>query len=393
MTGTRGSSRALRFTCVVKQLVPYRIPFFHLLATLPGWDVVFLLDRPVAAQDKELLREFPLRSRVIRPNVKLPSRRFTQSRFPRYFPLGLLFMLLRERPHVILLPEYSLQSMICLLYALVFRCRTLMWCSLTGLDERVSFSGQQLLRSVMRRCVSAFVCYSVHARDYLLAKGVPAEKCFIAENCSDVEFFAKSYERKPAVSPARPVMIAYAGALSAAKGVGHLFEALARITAKPWELAIAGSGPLDAELRAMALALRGHRVVFHGPLSREALIPFYRKADILVLPTQSDVWAHVIDEAMAMGCVAVSSRQAIAALEHIEDGTNGFLFPYGDTGRLAEVLGGIIDDPCSIREVGDRARDAMRSHTERQTLAGFEEALRYIMSNAAGRTRRLALPL
>ncbi|CBK75310.1 Glycosyltransferase [Butyrivibrio fibrisolvens 16/4] len=48
-------------------------------------------------------------------------------------------------------------------------------------------------------------------------------------------------------------------------------------------------------------------------------------ADVFVLMTREDIWGLVINEALSVGTPIVSTNKCVAAVETIEDGTNGYI--------------------------------------------------------------------
>jgi glycosyltransferase involved in cell wall biosynthesis len=96
------------------------------------------------------------------------------------------------------------------------------------------------------------------------------------------------------------------GSLIERKGHDLVIEAL---RGRPgWRLLIAGSGPLRAEL--LALARRtgvADRVRFLGEVPHARLPNLYAAADVLVLASSREGWANVLLEAMACGTPAVAT--------------------------------------------------------------------------------------
>ena len=88
---------------------------------------------------------------------------------------------------------------------------------------------------------------------------------------------------------------------------------------------------------------------------------YYKAADLLVLPTESDVWGLVINEAMACGLPVVTTNRCVAGLELVEDGINGYLVPVNDREALAEKLRLVLS--ADYREMGERSLEKIRPYT------------------------------
>ena len=84
--------------------------------------------------------------------------------------------------------------------------------------------------------------------------------------------------------------------------------------------------------------LGAENVHFVGFLKKDKLAEYYRAADLFALPTQTDVWGLVINEAMAQGLPIVTTDRCVAGLELIRSGENGFLIPKDDQTALTEAV-------------------------------------------------------
>ena len=110
---------------------------------------------------------------------------------------------------------------------------------------------------------------------------------------------------------APPFTFAYVGRLSSEKSPGMALRALAlaraslpRVGSPTLALALAGTGPMEAYLRAMAIHLNvSDCVSFVGQAGGEGLVEHLERADALLFPSlrpQSETFGYVAIEAMAM---------------------------------------------------------------------------------------------
>jgi glycosyltransferase involved in cell wall biosynthesis len=108
-----------------------------------------------------------------------------------------------------------------------------------------------------------------------------------------------------------------------------------------------------------------------GFVSQSELPSYYHAADILVLPSESEPWGLVVNEAMAAGVLPVVSDKVGAAPDLVR-GT-GEVFPCGDVPALAAALGRAL-----LRIKDPQVPGQMRQHVARfglePTAAGFEQA-------------------
>jgi glycosyltransferase involved in cell wall biosynthesis len=151
------------------------------------------------------------------------------------------------------------------------------------------------------------VCQAL--KDVLVELGVPEERVTVLRNGVDLQQFQPPADR--AVLRER-LKIQGTTLLS----VGHLIErkghdlVIAALEYLPnTRLLIAGDGPEDVSLRALACAHGvAARVTFLGAIKHDQLRDYYGAVDILVLASSREGWANVLLEAMACGTPVVASN-------------------------------------------------------------------------------------
>lgn len=168
-----------------------------------------------------------------------------------------------------------------------------------------------------------------------------------------------------------PVLL-FAGKLSPIKRPLDLIRATALLgqgTSSPPQLLIAGGGELEASCRAEAAKL-GVAAHWAGFLNQSQLGQAYAAADCLVLPSASESWGLVVNEAMATGLPAVLSDGVGCAPDLVKPGLTGETFPVSDVPALAAALGRAIQyarDPAT--------RQACRQQVSRFTFQAASAGL------------------
>jgi glycosyltransferase involved in cell wall biosynthesis len=118
------------------------------------------------------------------------------------------------------------------------------------------------------------------------------------------------------------------------------------------EVVMIGTGPLEAEARAMAGGA-GRQVRFTGWLQD----PWaeIRASDILVLPSVWEGLPFLLLEALDRGLAVVASDIA-GNRAALGDGAHGALFPVGDDAALAAILARALDDTGPLRAMAAEGR-------------------------------------
>ncbi len=99
-----------------------------------------------------------------------------------------------------------------------------------------------------------------------------------------------------------------------------------------------------------------------------------------LVPSTWDVFNFTAVEAMASGRPTIVSTGA-GASELVEDGVNGYLFPAGDAGTLADVLDRVMSEsPERLAEIGQAAQQTVRSALDpvkiaQQRMAAYQAAI------------------
>jgi glycosyltransferase involved in cell wall biosynthesis len=110
-------------------------------------------------------------------------------------------------------------------------------------------------------------------------------------------------------------------------------------------LVIAGTGPEEAALRALAAELGvADRVRFAGRLERDAMAALLRESDVAINPSRVDNMPNSVLEALASGLPVVSTR--VGGVPHnVQDGTTALLIPPADPAAIAAAVGRLLDNP------------------------------------------------
>ncbi|MGM9589481.1 MAG: glycosyltransferase family 4 protein [Faecousia sp.] len=203
--------------------------------------------------------------------------------------------------------------------------------------------------------------------DYLVHYGAKAESVFQYP-------FTSLWEREiPAAVPAPPEkqslreklamsekkIVLYVGRFDPKKGMDDLLRVTPEVDREAGIYFIGGE-PTEEHL-AFCRENNLEHVHFVGFQKKEALQSYYRAADLLVLPTHSDVWGLVINEAMAQGLPIVTTDKCVAGMELVENGVNGYLVPVKDDHALATAVNQVL--ASDYRAMGEASLEKIRPYT------------------------------
>ncbi|QNP75512.1 glycosyltransferase [Streptomyces roseirectus] len=227
--------------------------------------------------------------------------------------------------------------------------------------------------------VERFFCISAAQREVLVRSGMPAGLLAVKHNFVPDPGSCRS-------GPGEHVL--YLGRLAEAKGLRLLMAAWDGLAAGGGvgvPLVIAGTGPLEAEVRAWAAGRDDVR--FAGLYDTAQCQDAVARAVAVVAPsTWLETFGLVVVEAMAAGVPAVAAGHG-SFVELIEDGVTGLLHRPGESGSLAACLRRITSDPAFGRELGRAARH--RYEQGFSPAVGLERLLEGYRAAIAGRTGSL----
>ena len=241
-------------------------------------------------------------------------------------------------------PEYVLQAVILALR----RKPRAVFCDSTAFD-RPRVWWKTLTKQVSFALCDYVFCYGMRAQSYVHSLGVPYSKTFLRCQAAALPegYDASSIPaRRVASAPAdgAPLFL-YVGRLSPEKRLDVLIHAFAVARNKSPEamagarLRMVGSGPQRAELEALAAGLGcDDAVEFTGGQSKDQLYANYLAATAMVLPSHSEPWGLVVNEALHYGCPVIVSDRCGCVPELVERSNCGAVVECDNVPDLAEAL-------------------------------------------------------
>ena len=372
---------------------PYRWPVFQRLLERAEFDLrIFFCAR------SEPDRDWDFDFRPDRRVRFLPVRTFSSTgrRTIHYHVNPTVFGELRRgRFDVVVFPGYAMFAS----HAGEGWCRAhgtpyVIFSETTRLDAR-SGAVRALKRAVVGPLVagaSAWLATGRLSREYLISYGAGDAAIFPFPNTPDVAGFqrgaAAARRDRMAVrahygATERPVVL-FVGRLIGVKRVDLLIEAAGRLRGAAAEPAvwIAGDGADRGELMALARERGLSEVRFLGSVPTADLAGLYAAADLFVLPSDHEPWGAVTLEAAACGLpIVVSDR--VGAGPDVVDTENGGVFPAGDAGALAALLGSLLADPAGLRRMGGLSSERMRTLGPDRCVESFGKAIDFARTRGA----------
>lgn len=150
------------------------------------------------------------------------------------------------------------------------------------------------------------------------------------------------------------------GELRKLKNHKTILEAMAKIENKNLHYIIAGCGPLEKKLMALAeqLGIKGR---VHLPGFRDDVYDLLKSSDIFCFPSTREGMPLALMEAMAAGLPAVASKIR-GNWDLIVPDKGGFLYPANDSGGFADGIKKLLNNFALQRKMGNYNKEHIRKY-------------------------------
>lgn len=158
-----------------------------------------------------------------------------------------------------------------------------------------------------------------------------------ARETGSVGIFYKPGRPERKTRPSGGMRYLYVGRLIDCKNLRFLIE---QFNVSGRQLTIVGKGELEGELKAAA----GSNIQFAGFVDNNCLGDVYREHDVFILPSRSEPWGLVVEEAIYWGLPVVVSDRVGSAFDLVESLGTGEVFELDNVAGFNESLRRIESD-------------------------------------------------
>lgn len=166
-----------------------------------------------------------------------------------------------------------------------------------------------------------------------------------------------------------PGSILFVGRLVSDKGIHTLLEAAARLQQQqlPFQLSIAGDGPLREELQAYGRANQLSNIHWLGAVAQSTVVQLMQQHSMVAVPSLVEPFGTVVPEALACGCQVICSNSG-----GLPEAAGGFatLVPAGDAAALTSAIQAALLSPNK-----PAATAAIAAHLQGLTVPASADAL------------------
>lgn len=289
-------------------------------------------------------------------------------------------------PDVLIIGGYSYAACwAAFLWAKKNRKKVILWSASNEEDRDRFFLKERLKSFFVKRCDAANV-YGQRNRDYLVKLGMTKDKIFIKGNCTDNTFY---YEQTAKLGAKRQDLcrefgvplhnFLYIGRFSREKNIFRLLKAYRMLNANDsWGLILVGNGPQMSEIENYIKNFAINNVLLPGFQQKEKIPKFLGVSDVLILPSISETWGLVVNEAMAAGLPVLVSNRCGCYPDIVKHGVNGFSFDPFDEAELLDCMKNIIENKKHLQNMGQASLDIIKDYTPERAARVVSEAIEYV---------------
>lgn len=289
---------------------------------------------------------------------------------------------------VVVLPGYERLEYWAMLFTLILRGKPrAVFCDSTAYD-RARRPLKALAKQIFFARCDGFFGYGIRSREYLMQHGVPSEKIYFRCQAAALPLdytedaaLARRLANAPKMDDAPRYL--YVGRLSHEKGLDTLLKAMADVVKQypGAQLNIVGAGALKEPLQELSKEFGlENNVHFLGSMGIEKLAEQYAAATALVLPSTSEPWGLVVNEALSLGCPSIVSNICGCVPELVVPGRTGFVFQANSAADLAEKMlaapMAFIDAENTARRCITHMRAFSPTNAARQIVEGCKAILK-----------------
>lgn len=209
-------------------------------------------------------------------------------------------------------PEYNL-------YALISpKNKNCMVCESTIYESKISGLKGVIKKTIINRCSIALPSGKAHKAifDTIGYKGD-------IRITGGVGIFNKAPRIVDKNKTDKPKLYLYVGRLIECKNLRFLIE---RFNSNGKSLTIVGKGPLENELKNLA----NENIRFIGFVENDKLPEIYKAHDIFILPSRTETWGVVVEEAIYWGLPVITSNRVGCSNEMVIEPNTGCTFKLDD---------------------------------------------------------------
>ena len=261
---------------------------------------------------------------------------------------GILKAIKNVKPDIVnLTGYYDLASWIVLGYCKMKGIKTILSNESTA-NDHVRNGFKESVKAFIIKQFDGYFNFGTASENYLLSLGISKEKMLVKRNCVDNKVLKEIYLKQIPFRNVQqkrlnlaPKNFIFVGRLIEYKNLVRFLEAFGLAQKKSvhnWGVIILGDGELKTDLQEAVSNKNIQNISFQKGVSWQQVPEYLALSDVLVLPSYSEPWGLVVNEAMACGLPVLVSEKCGCAIDLVKNGENGYTFQPKNLEEFSEKL-------------------------------------------------------
>lgn len=255
-------------------------------------------------------------------------------------------------------------------------------------DDNQRSSVKEAIKSFLIRQVNAFFCFGSSTVAYAQALGaqphqIAVDKAAVVDDVLIRQKFLAA--RQEATNT--PKRFIYVGRLAKEKNLDTLLKAFSQlqkelVSARDWELLLVGTGPEKEALQALAHQLDSTGIRFAGGVPWYEVPSYLAQAHVAILPSYSEPWGLVVNEAMICELPVIVSEKCGCAKDLVQNGQNGFTFHPDQQEELQKHMRYFVSHPDRTPEMGKSSAQIVEQFSAQKVANQMVDCYQKLCRNA-----------
>lgn len=261
----------------------------------------------------------------------------------------------------------DLSLTLAILFSFLLRKKVVISNESTAFDHQRLFL-KEFLKKALVKMSNGFIVFGKTSKDYLIELGAKPEQ-FIEQKGAVVDdktirqVFEKAKEENFLADVIMtPQNFIYVGRIIGVKNIPILVKAFQNIKSKiveaeDWGLIILGNGLLDEEIEKLIEVQNKHIYKFPA-VDWQGVPKYFSQSDCLVLPSNSEPWGLVVNEAMICGLGVIVSDSCGCKDDLVQD--NGYVFESGNQNSLENTMKSFVLDKPKLEIMKSKSLEIIK---------------------------------
>lgn len=349
-------------------IAPYKVALFNeLYKLIPNLKVIFIAER-------EKRRDW----NIDYSNIKFPYTVLFKGSIESInnFTIAkeIWKILEKIRPETSIICDYSnIFGWSALFWAKQNRNNLIFWLSSTFDDKKHTFLKNQLKRYFLNH-FNIGLAPGSRTKEYYKSMGVANSKIIETGYGVDNDYFIQLYEKS--INERTAVLkelgihsknnFIFIGRFAPEKNIFTLLNSFLDVSKKnsDWGLILLGDGPLKNKINTFISDNNlQNKILLPGFIQQDAISKYLATSDVFILPSMSEPWGLVVNEAMLCHLPVIVSTKCGCQPELVEEGENGFSFDPQDQLKLTNLMQGFANGSYNIKSMGEASFAIVSKHS------------------------------